>query len=193
MRVFKSLSDSELLIQLRNGREAALAEIYKRYWDKLYIVAYNRLKDAYEAEEVVQDVFFSLWKRRTDLQIQYTLNTYLSVAVKYQVINRQSRLYQRNNNIEFLNGVHEDAIETTQLWFDEKELKEQLDLAINQLPEKCRIVFLKSRAEGQTNASIAHELQISEKTVEAHITRALKTLKSSLQLSLPLLLYLLKK
>lgn len=193
MTAYHTLTDNELLALLREGKEAALTEIYKRYWDKLYVVAHNRLKDEPEAEEVVQDVFFSLWRRRAELRVQHTLGTYLAVAVKYQVINRQARVYQRANNQELLPEIHEEATETTQLWFAEKELKEQLSLAINKLPEKCRIVFLKSRKDGKTNAMIAEELGISEKTVEAHITRAIQTLRGSLHISIPLLLCLLKK
>lgn len=193
MTILSNLSDPELLVLLKDSNQAAFTEIYKRYWDRLYVVANNRLKDESEAEEVVQDVLFSIWKRRAGLQVQYSLNTYLSVAIKYQVINRQSRAYQKANNLEFLNEAHGEAADTTQLWFAERELKEQLTLAINKLPEKCRIVFLKSREEGMSNASIAEDLQISEKTVEAHITRALHTLKGSLSIAIPLLIYLLKK
>lgn len=193
MQALYTLSDTELLTQLRDGNEAALAEIYSRYWNKLFVVAQNRLNDEAEAEEVVQDVLFSLWKRRAELQIKYTLNTYLSVAVKYQIINRQSRVYQRSNNLEFLSDVHDQGAETTRLWFEGKELEAQLSLAINKLPQKCRMVFLKSREEGKTNAKIAEELEISKKTVEAHITYALNALKSSLHISIPLLVFLLKK
>lgn len=193
MPAISSLTDHELLFRLKEGDQAAFAEIYGRYWDKLFAVANNRLRDEFEAEEVVQDVLFSLWKRREHLQIQYTLNTYLSIAAKYQVINRQARVYQKKNNLEFIDAVHEESVDTTQLWFAERELQEQLTQAIHKLPEKCRIVFLKSREEGKSNEKIAEELDISEKTVEAHITRALHTLKNSLQVSIPLLLFLLRK
>jgi RNA polymerase sigma-70 factor (family 1) len=189
---YATQSDQQLVSLLKDGDHKAYTEIYTRYWEKLFIVAHNRLKDSTEAEEVVQDVFYSIWKRRDTLELQYSLTTYLSVAVKYQVINLQAKLHYK--------AVHEDiqyntgqAVETTELWFAEKELKEQLKAAIDKLPEKCRIVFLKSREEHKSNAEIAAELDVSEKTVEAHITRALHTLKNSLQISVPLILYLLKK
>ncbi|HEY0177667.1 MAG TPA: RNA polymerase sigma-70 factor [Pedobacter sp.] len=189
---YATQSDQQLVSLLKDGDHKAYTEIYTRYWEKLFIVAHNRLKDSTEAEEVVQDVFYSIWKRRDTLELQYSLTTYLSVAVKYQVINLQAKLHYK--------AVHEDiqyntgqAVETTELWFAEKELKEQLKAAIDKLPEKCRIVFLKSREEHKSNAEIAAELNVSEKTVEAHITRALHTLKNSLQISVPLILYLLKK
>ena len=192
MAPYSELTDQELAILIREDDHAAFTEIYKRYWDKLFVVANNRLNDESDAEEVVQDVFLSIWKRRKTLELQYTLHTYLSVAIKYQVINRQSTLYKKATHQE-LTEETEEVSNTTYLWFAEKELKEQLTLSINKLPEKCRIVFLKSREDGRTNAQIAEDLNISEKTVEAHITRALHALKASLQVLVPLLLYLLTK
>ncbi|WP_158797264.1 RNA polymerase sigma-70 factor [Pedobacter sp. L105] len=192
MTPYNELTDDALTTLLKEEDHAAFTEIYKRYWEKLFVVANNRLNDENDAEEVVQDVFFSIWKRRKTLELQYTLNTYLSVAVKYQVINRQSSLYKKSIHKE-LSEEDEGTADATHLWFAERELKEQLTLAINKLPEKCRIVFLRSREDGQTNAQIANDLNISEKTVEAHITRALNILKSLLHVSTPLLLHLLKK
>lgn len=184
-------SEQQLVSLLKDGDHRAYTEIYRRYWEKLFVVAHNRLRDKLEAEEVVQNVFFSIWRRKDTLNVQYSLSTYLSVAVKYQVINHQSKLYQK--------AIHEDiedsigqSVETTELWFSEKELRAQLKFAVGTLPEKCRIVFSKSREEYKSNAEIANELNISEKAVEAHITRALKILKNSLQIGTPLLLYLLK-
>ncbi|HWW39232.1 RNA polymerase sigma-70 factor [Pedobacter sp.] len=193
MELYASLSDIELTNLLTKGDEQAYTEIYKRYWDKIYVVACHRIGDEYEAEEVVQDVFFSLWKRRMALDLKYSLNTYLSVAVKYQVINRQTRQFRKVNEIASYASSQEESVDTTQLWFSEKELKEQLEICINKLPEKCRIVFKMSRDQEKTNAEIARELDISEKTVEAHITRAISSLKKSLHISLPVVLYLLKK
>lgn len=189
---YANQSDQQLISLLKDGDHKAYTEIYMRYWEKLFVLAHNRLKDVSEAEEVVQDVFYSIWKRKDTLELQHSLTTYLSVAVKYQVINLQSKLHYKaiHEDIQYNTG---NAVETTDLWFAEKELKEQLQAAINKLPEKCRIVFLKSREEHKTNAEIAAELNVSEKTVEAHITRALHTLKNTLKISVPLMMYLLKK
>jgi RNA polymerase sigma-70 factor (family 1) len=193
MKAYNQLSDAELCAALKASDERAYTEIYNRYWDKIYTVAVNRLNDKIEAEEVLQDVFFSLWKRRTALDIQYSLNTYLSVAVKYQIINHQSRQLRKASQIATHISMQEPAIDSTQLWFSEKELQHQLTMSINKLPEKCRIVFKMSREEYKTNSQIATELGLSEKTVEAHITRALAILKTSLKVSIPLLMFLLKK
>ncbi len=193
MNTYQLLSDGELIALLQKGSERAYNEIYKRYWDKIYAVACHRLGNELEAEEVVQDVFFSIWKRKGQLKLEHSLNTYLSVAVKYQVINRQTRQYRKNAEIATHVSRQEEYEDTTQLWFSERELREQLEVCINKLPEKCRIVFKMSREDEKSNSEIAKELGVSEKNVEAHITRALKILKSSLHVSLPVVLYLVNK
>lgn len=190
---YESLTDAELITHLKDGDHSAFTEIYKRFWDKIFTVAYHRLEDQTEAEEVVQDVFFSLWKRRDSLEIQFSLNTYLSAAVKYQVINRQSRRYLKGKVVELSDAFDDEGVDTTQLWFSERELKQQLHYHINQLPEKCRLVFKMSREQYMSYAEIAKELGVSEKAVEANITRALKILRGKLHMGIPLICYLLSK
>lgn len=192
MDSYIELTDIELVSLLKNGDEAAFTEIYNRYWDKLFAVAYQRVDVESEAEEIVQDVFLSLWNRRMQLELSHTISTYLSVAVKYQVINKMSRWHRQKIHLGTVID-REQGVESTDLWFNEKELRQQLELIVDTLPQKCRIVFLMSREEGKSTKQISESLQISEKTVEAHITKALKEIKSSLNIALPVLLYLLKK
>lgn len=193
MSTLEFCTDAELIALLAKDDQAAFTEIYRRFWDKVFAVAFHRLNDQLEAEEVVQDVFFSLWKRRENLAIQYSLNTYLSTAAKYQIISRQRKQYLQQQNSPATLQSNDSGVDTTQLWFSERELKQQLDYHIEQLPEKCRIVFKMSREEFKSYAEIAAELGVSEKTVEAHITRALKILRDKLHIGLPLMLYLLNK
>jgi RNA polymerase sigma-70 factor (family 1) len=192
VKAYNLLTDAELMDFLKSDDHAAFTEIYNRYWDKLFAVAYNRIDDELEAEEVVQNIFLSLWKRRLTLKLTYSLSTYLSVAVKYQVITRLAQLHREKMQHEklFLSTV--EGIETTSEWLSEKELKQQIEQCINSLPEKCRIVFLMSREQGLSNSKIAEELNISEKTVEGHITKALHTLRGSLQIATPLFIALLE-
>jgi len=193
MSTLKACTDAELIARLQDGEHAAFTEIYRRFWDKIFVVAFHRLQHQSDAEEVVQDVFFSLWKRRATLEIKYSLNTYLSAAVKYQVINKQSRGYANRHVDPSTIELQEQGVDSTQLWFSERELKQQLELHIEQLPEKCRLVFKMSREQFLSNAAIAKELGVSEKAVEAHITKALKVLKGKLYIGLPLISYLLSK
>ncbi len=184
-------TDEQLLQLMARDNRGAFTELYNRYWDKTFAVAYHRLDDEHEAEEVVQEVFLSMWQRRAALKLTHTLATYLSVAVKYRVINHLDRQYSREQHMDELSFTYDETQDSTTQWLEEKELREKIEQSINQLPEKCRIVFLLSRDENKTYAEIAAELGISPKTVEAHMSKALGTLRKSLGVSLPILFLLL--
>lgn len=192
MTSYIQLTDYALTSLLKTGDDAAFTELYNRYWDKLFAVAYHRVNSEPEAEEIVQDVFLSLWNRRLQLELSHSIATYLAVAVKYQVINKLSRQHRKKVHMETI-LVGEEGEESTELWFNEKELRQQLDIVVGTLPDKCRMVFLMSREEGRSTREIAQALQISEKTVEAHMTRALRDIRNSLNIALPVLLFLLRK
>lgn len=186
-------TDQQLLDLIRTDNRAAFTELYNRYWDKTFAVALHRLSDEHEAEEVVQEVFLSIWQRRASIELTHSVATYLSVAVKYKVINHLAKQHRRQLQLNEITIAAAETDDTTNNWLNEKELRRQLDYSINQLPEKCRIVFLLSREENKTYAEIAAELNISQKTVEAHMSKALSTLRETLKVSLPVLLILILK
>lgn len=170
-------SKKNLLLALRDGDENAFTTIYNTYWKKLLALAYANLKDKMLAEEVVQEVFISLWNRRFDQRIE-SLEAYLATAVKFSTfksLHRNRRHSEIENQIEIKDYyIQDDVIES-------KFLKEYLDGVVEKLPDKCRLVFKLSRESYLSNKEIAKDLDISEKSVEAHITRALKLLKLNLQ------------
>jgi RNA polymerase sigma-70 factor (family 1) len=188
----KKHSDQQLLDLIGQDDRRAFTELYNRYWDKTFAVALHRLDDEHEAEEVVQEVFLSIWQRRATLKLTHTVATYLSVAVKHKVINhlaKQHRRQLRHNELTITSPITSDS---TADWLHEKELRALLEKTISQLPEKCRIVFLLSRDENKTYAEIAAQLNISQKTVEAHMSKALSTLRQTLGVSIAALLLLIK-
>lgn len=184
MKVYHTHSDHELVLLLRESDQEAMREIYDRYWDKLLSVAVNRLSIEQEAEECVQDVFLSLWKRRENLVLKHALSTYLWVAVKYQVINRLDKRYAKRN-LKTTELVDEVSVPSPEVYLLEKELMERIETTVKQLPEKCRVIYRMSREEGKCNKEIAAELNVSEKTVEGHVTRALKDIRANLTLVVP--------
>ncbi|WP_448635390.1 RNA polymerase sigma-70 factor [Pedobacter panaciterrae] len=179
MNSYKALSDSELIHLLQQDDEQALSALYLRYWDKLLSVACHRLDDPEGAEEVVQDIFFALWKRRASLDIKYTLSTYLAVAVKYRIINLMDKQYRLRNKEKLLPPIVEIEPSAEEYIF-ERELWERIEASIKQLPAKCQIVFRMSREKGMSNKQIASELDIAEKTVEAHMSKALRDIRGNL-------------
>ncbi|WP_316820226.1 RNA polymerase sigma-70 factor [Pedobacter gandavensis] len=179
MNRYHSFTDPELTDLLENGNHAAFTEIYNRYWKKLFIVAAQKIKDLEEAEEIVQHIFVSLWNRRTSLKITSSLSAYLAVSVKYRVIKALDKQYHQQKYTDSL-GMKGIADDSTQEWLDFSELKDRLEKLVGSLPEKCQLVYRMSKEQGLSQKQIAEELVISEKTVEAHLSKAMKTLRAGL-------------
>lgn len=172
---FSKYSDQELIQLLKKGNQKAFKQIYHLYWDKLLYLAGKKLQDLQESENIVQDIFLSLWERRETLDIHSTLEGYLVVSVKYRVLNflaakQRLKLYQQD--------AKENTLEKTSMEYsmDIKEMLSMLTVLTDKLPEKCRLAYT-LRSEGFSYKEIATHMEISEKTVENHIGRALKELR----------------
>lgn len=177
---YNILNDKELVCLLGTDDRQAFTEIYNRYWKKLFTIAANKIADLDDAEEIVQDIFVSLWRRRADLDISGTLSPYLAVSVKYRVIKVLNKRYHQQRYTDY-NRVHISiADNSTEQWLEFEELKDRLLLFVAELPEKCRLAYRLSRDAGYSQKRIAEEMGISEKTVEAHLSKALKTLRTRL-------------
>lgn len=176
------VSDEEIFFLFVEGDDSAFAEIYNRYWDKLFIAAANKVQDMYVAEELVQNIFTKIWLRRADIKLTHKLNTYLAVSLKYSIINwmarekRESR-YHQTLNTEASGSVYNDPFEALKL----KELKINIDKLVSALPEKCQMTFKLSREMNLSQKEIAKLMNISEKGVERNLTRALNSLRLSLK------------
>lgn len=180
MKTFTSFSDSELLGMLRYSDEHAFNELYNRYWEKLFNAAYKRLKNAEAAEEVVQDLFTDLWLRRETLNIRQELPVYLFTAVKYLVIRQVHKIATRTTFVCNNEAIFQDADNSTEEWLIANDLRSHLQSRVELLPVKCREIYQLSRDEHQSNKAIAQQLNISEKTVENQISKALRRLRASL-------------
>lgn len=185
-----TFNEKELMYRLQTGDEKAFAAIYNHYWKQMFYVAAQKLQNLAEAEEIVQDIFMELWRRKEEVHITTCLSSYLAVCVKYKVINvlaKRNRLLRlQQHNSKQVSLADHSTEQTLQL----EELKKQLLKCTSTLPEKCRLVFQLSREEGFSHKQIAASLGISEKTVESHLTKALRTLKTSLSHILSILLFL---
>lgn len=178
---YASYNDEQLFALLSNSDEQAFEELYERYWQKLFLVAAKRLDYQPEAEEVVQDIFFNIWKMRFELQIEKSPAAYLATAVKFQVYNRLSkRRRERRFSLTVLREQQQENNTIDQLRFT--ELRKLLEQTVNNLPQQCKLVYQLSRDQGYKRKEIAQKLNISEKTVANHLTRALNMLRTILHL-----------
>jgi RNA polymerase sigma-70 factor (family 1) len=172
-----NLPDNQLVDQLRSGDQNAFTAIYDRYCAALYRTALRILQDHELAKDVVQEAFISLFEKANENTIR-NLQAYLYQVVKYQCFMqlRSGKISDKHlsqiNTIIASNELEEEL--------HAKELQLVLDESIAALPEKCREVFYLSRFESLSNKKIAERLNISHKTVENQITKALKILHVSL-------------
>ncbi|MCR9152638.1 MAG: RNA polymerase sigma factor [Croceimicrobium sp.] len=173
------LKDHELLAAIASSDEKALQQFFNRYYKTLVGTAFNILKDEEQAKDIVQDLFFWLWKNRESLSIKSSVLAYFKRAT----INRCLNLLKKNQKF----SDQEDWQEPIQASPNPQELMEAQELeafvaqALLQLPERCRLIFTLKRLEGLSVKEIAEKLEISPKTVENQITKALKHLSSSLK------------
>ena len=171
-------TDQQILQHLAQDDVRAFDFLYQKYFSKLYGAIYKRLQNRDLTEEVVQDLFISLWERRTVLAISTSIESYLFSSVKYLVIAQ----YKKNNLFEKYSNslnqeVNNDNFTEQAVAFD--ELNEAYQNALKLLPERCREVFLLKRS-GLSQRDISEKMDISEKTVENQMTKALKVLREAL-------------
>lgn len=172
--------DETLLENLKKGNRDAFEKIYLNYWDKLYSSVYKRVKVTEVAEEIVQDFFVSLWEKRSSIVIHTSFEAYIFTAVRYQVLNYLQKEIIRNNYKAGL-STEETYSDSTLDQIYLKELDRVIENEIDQLPDKCQHVFRLSRQENLSIKEIAEKLEISTKTVENHLTKALRILRISLK------------
>ena len=173
---YQSYNNNELLNLLSKGDELAFGEIYNRFWQKLFAIAYNRLNEIQTAEDIVHDVLVSLWSNREKVSIE-SLENYLATAAKYMVlakIKKKERQRIYNNSASHQAPVFDLPMETSLHY---KYILEIVKNEVEKLPEKCRLIFKYSRNAGMPVKQIAKELNISPKTVENQLNKALKQLK----------------
>jgi len=169
----------EVLLQLiKQGDYVAFDELYNRYFSLLYSSAYNLLRDHPQSKDIVQDIFVWCWEHR----LQWNLTSckgYLLTAVKFKTAN-----YFRENKVkdEFYKVLAKQKMEVADqsIQMEVMQLNELILNITAELPERCRQAFMMSRFDQLSNKEIAAKLNITEKTVEAHITASLKKLKEKL-------------
>lgn len=182
-----ALYDNQLLLNLLSqSDEQAFMTIYHRYWQHIFTIAHNRLQDSQDAEDIVHDVFFSLWKNRQTQQIEQ-LENYLAVATKYKVLARIKTLVRERQYRESADTtiVVDMPVENSLHY---KRILMLVKTEVEKLPEKCRIIFQYSRNEGMSVKQIAKVMHISPKTVENQLNKALRQLRTAVRSFLPLLL-----
>jgi RNA polymerase sigma-70 factor (ECF subfamily) len=186
------LLEQHVLTALQEGNETAFEMLFRTYYSSLCRYACSFLHDKAEAEEVVQSAFITVWDKRSSLTIQISMKSYLYRMVRNGCLNvvKHEHVKKQHANHALLGGepVHDSVAQSVVA----SELEEKIVVAMKALPEQCRIVFQLSRFEELKYAEIADQLQISVKTVENQMGKALKIMRVQLKEYLPLFLIFMK-
>lgn len=190
-------NDAELLTASRNGDQQAFRKLFDKYWNDLFKIACKRLRSTEDAQDILQEVFLSLWNNIETIVIQDSLGGYLYTALRNKIFNHFEKKSSRLAKLMSTPFNVVESEETILSNYCTKELQEFIARQITTMPEKMRQVFLLSKEEQLSHAEIVSLLQVSEQTVKNQLHNAVKRLKSSLKQSdfpfttiLPVLLFL---
>ncbi|UOQ69625.1 RNA polymerase sigma factor [Hymenobacter volaticus] len=190
LRFYASWTDAALLEALAMDNRGAFAEIYERYWYRVFALAYRKLKSRETAEELVQELFATLWHKRTQQTIEQ-LEHYLLVAINRRVIGYIRAHRIRTHYADYCRNLQVEETHETEDTLAVADLSAAFLRGVEQLPEKSREVFRLSRLEHQSVEEIATRLDVTPKAVEYHLTKSLKLLRTYLREFLVALLPLL--
>ena len=179
-----------LVKELQKGNKNTFEMVFKKYYSSLCVYVNKYCRNESTAEEIVSRFFFNFYEKRETLQISTSLRSYLFRSVRNTALN-----YLRDNSKLVSDNVSDDLFElniteTVHETLLGKELEEVINKAIDDLPEQCKSVFVKSRFEGKKYKEIAEELNISVNTVETQMSRALRKLRVELKEYMQVLLFL---
>lgn len=175
--VFKS--DTDLIKSLKNGEPKAYTFLVDSYYHKLCVYAHGLTNDHDSSEDIVQNVFEYIWKNRLNLKDEFSIKNYLYRSVYNEFIDQ----YRKRKSIMILEKKYIDALSTIVEEEDEKSMEKLINLVkreIENLPPKCKQTFLLSKQNGLTNIEISEYLNVSIKSVEAHITKAFSILREKI-------------
>ena len=185
--------DRELLKLLSKGDMSAYVEIYSTYYDSLLNYADRLLNDLDTAKDVVQQIYYKIWEKRDSLNIAISIKAYLIKSVYYESLNtlahkKNIQKYEQEQLADFyLSTIIQSPEAEIALW--QSDIEQAIQKAISILPEKCREVFVLRKIDGLKNKEIAKSLNISQKTVERHISIALNKLRKELDWLLQIILF----
>jgi len=167
-----------LMTQLPYEEEQAFHTLYTFYWQKLFVFVYNIIRDTACAQDIVQDVFVSLWVRRHEVSIHTTLSRYLYTAVRYRAINHLEAIAVQHKKLEQVYWhypLYDNSLQEQQA---AQELQTIIHRQVNLLPARMKEVFLLSREECLSHREIAARLQITHTTVKKQVGYALKQIRA---------------
>lgn len=181
MQIIQGIYEKDLIVRLKEGDQTAFELLFHFYYPGLVMFSTQFTTDRNESEEIVQDFFVKFWQRHTQITLTESLKSYFFSSVKNGSLNFLKHKKVEENYIRKMTELANRHLTYDPDLYIDSELQEKVKNAIDLLPEKCREVFIMSRMRGMKNEEIASELNISKRTVETQISKALKVLRIELK------------
>ncbi|WP_459187628.1 RNA polymerase sigma-70 factor [Parabacteroides sp. APC149_11_2_Y6] len=182
------IADRDFMKSIRRGDVSSFSLLFNQYYSGLVVYANQFLSSIENSEDIVDDVFASLWEKRETLDPELYLKGYLFTSVRNRCLNHIEHLRVHSEYQKKILKKGDTGCSLTWEYFVESELNEMIEKALEKLPPQQKKVFMMSRFENKTAAQIAEELEISPRTVEKHIEKALQSLRADLKDYLPVAL-----
>lgn len=179
----KTWSDSELFEELKKDNKMAFSILFDRYSDILFRFIQKRIESIPDVEDIIQEVFISMWNRRSKIEVGDSIYPYLFKAAKYEMIDWLIKSEKRNRHLDYLE-INKDQYLIGTTSEDEliaKELAKLLENEMYCMPDTMRSIFRLSRSEDMSIKDIANQLSLSEQTVKNNVSMALNRLKFKLK------------
>lgn len=180
MKEFFSYTDEELMLEIKADNMLAFDILYQKYSKRLYKFAFSILKSNEESENIIQDVFLNLWENRQKVDKDSSVKYYVFTIVHNSAISLIRKKARTTQFIEYLKLHQNLNQEPVNVEYEYNELKDRLDLIVNHLPLRQKEVYILHNVEGLKYQEIAKRLNISENTIENHMSRALRTIREKL-------------
>jgi RNA polymerase sigma-70 factor (ECF subfamily) len=194
----QTIKEKRLIQQLSQGDQKAFGELFSSYYDKLYYFVFHYLNNEEAAKDVVQDVFSEVWIKHEALEGVQNLSSWMFTLAKNISLKKIDHLKVARKHADYLKYRQLDIVQGSlnELNISPgvfEEINEIIGKTLKTLPAQTRKIFEMSRFENKQNKEIAQELNVSLKSVEAHITKSLKVFRKALQNYLPFILFLLMR
>jgi len=174
-------AEKELVNALIKGDLLAFETLFNHYHKKLYYFAKGYLRSDEDAEDLIQEVFITIWKTRKDLKEYLSFNSFLYTITYHSILKHFRKKGREKKYIDRYAADLNEEFDSTSADVEYREVLQRVNKYVEQLPEKRKRIFILSRFEGYNNTEIAEKLNISKKTVENQIYQALKFLREHLK------------
>ncbi|MBO9634786.1 MAG: RNA polymerase sigma-70 factor [Chitinophagaceae bacterium] len=185
MRESSTYEEKELLSLVAAGNQQAFASIYQQHWPGLYTYIMRTIRSEQDTEDIIQELFSSIWRRREKLAIKENLAAYLYSSARYMCVAFIEKNISQSRYLESFSSLYQQVVAPeAEMLLRIQEIEQQLQTTIEKLPPRMREIFILSRKEQLSQKEIAARLGISEETVKKQIQYALKQIRPDMELLL---------